>query len=115
MRDMDTSELLTFLTNSKGGLQAVARLCQAYALGGYEEGGLCPVVALSSAQYQHPNPFGKIWTPKFQITSWVPSTAPSRANSATRFGIFRHPNCRLLTPSHQGQEPSARRPMIVKS
>jgi len=75
MRDMDTGELLTFLTNSNGGREAMLKLCQAYALGGYEEAGLCPVVALSSTSYQHPNPtFGKIWKPKFQITSWAPWT-----------------------------------------
>jgi hypothetical protein len=33
------------------------------------------VVALSASQYQHPNPaYGKIWNPKFQITSWAPWT-----------------------------------------
>ena len=69
---VDTDELLTFVTSSKGGVAAVANLCRVY--GGKHQRGRLPIVALRTRSYKHKQ-FGRIETPELVITGWEGSTA----------------------------------------
>ena len=67
---LDTDEGYTFTTGSKGGLNAVNSLIRTY--GARINRGLSglPVVELQAGSYKH-REFGKIYYPKFTITTWT--------------------------------------------
>jgi len=71
---VETSELLTFVTGSKGGISAIGALCRVYAR---KYGiGVLPIIALRVRSYKH-KLFGRIETPDFEIVGWdgVPAQA----------------------------------------
>jgi hypothetical protein len=71
---VETGELLTFVTGSKGGISAIGALCRVYAR---KYGiGVLPIVALRVRSYKH-KLFGRIETPDFEIVGWdgVPAQA----------------------------------------
>jgi hypothetical protein len=64
---VESGELVTFVTGSKGGIGAVADLCRVY--GHRQQHGLLPIIALKTRSYRHKQ-YGKIETPDFQVVGW---------------------------------------------
>jgi hypothetical protein len=64
---VESGELVTFVSGSKGGIGAVADLCRVY--GHKQRDGLLPIIALKTRSYKHKQ-YGKIETPEFQIVGW---------------------------------------------
>jgi hypothetical protein len=66
-------ELYTFTTSSKGGLDAVAKLCKDYAPYLVQKPNDWPVIEIGSDSYAHPNKdFGRIKVPTFKIIGFEP-------------------------------------------
>jgi hypothetical protein len=64
---VENSDLLTFVTGSRGGISALSDLCRIY--GSKERNGALPVVALETRNYKHET-FGRIDTPHFGLVGW---------------------------------------------
>jgi hypothetical protein len=64
---LETDDIVTFVTGSKGGILAVANLCRVY--GHKSRNGLLPIVALRTRSYKHPQ-YGRIETPDLSIVGW---------------------------------------------
>jgi hypothetical protein len=68
-------KVYTFSTSSKGGLDAITRLCNQYGselAKRADRNGHCPLVRLDTGSYNHPNKaYGKIKYPQFAIVGWV--------------------------------------------
>jgi hypothetical protein len=67
MVSVDTSDVVTFVTSSKGGAAAIGSLCRVY--GNKKRDGLLPIVALKTRSYKHQN-YGRIETPELPIVGW---------------------------------------------
>jgi hypothetical protein len=72
---VETGELVTYATGSKGGIGAIADLCRIY---GHKHNGLLPVIALKVRSYKHKK-YGKIETPDFRIVGWDDSGVKTEA------------------------------------
>ena len=72
---VESGELITYVTSSKGGIDAVCDLCRIY--GHKQRDGLLPIVALRTGSYKH-KLYGKVATPDFQVVGWDDS-APKMA------------------------------------
>lgn len=74
---VESGDVVTFVTGSKGGNAAVGNLCRVY--GHKKRDGLLPIVALKTGSYKHKQ-YGRIETPDLPIVGWdgVPTvpTAP---------------------------------------
>jgi hypothetical protein len=69
----DDSELYTFTTSSKGGLNALGDLCKNYGQAMAQRPDDYPVIALGVNAYDHPNrALGRIKVPTFKIVGWAP-------------------------------------------
>jgi hypothetical protein len=68
VEDLDTGALAIFATGSRGGQEAIGRLCQIYARG-WRKG--LPIVELATASYKHKR-YGRIETPDLRIVGWQP-------------------------------------------
>jgi hypothetical protein len=64
---IETGEVVTFVTSSKGGIGTVADLCRVY--GHKKRDGLLPIVALRTRSYKHKQ-YGRIETPDLAIVGW---------------------------------------------
>jgi hypothetical protein len=64
---LENGEVLTFVTGSKGGIGAIARLCNVYGRR-YGDGTL-PIVALKVRSYKH-KLFGRVETPDLEVVGW---------------------------------------------
>src|SRR5262245_37637208 len=73
---VESGELVTFVTGSKGGIGAIGTLCRVY--GRKRRNGLLPVVALKTRSYKHKT-YGRIETPDLPIVGWdgAPTASPS--------------------------------------
>ena len=69
---LEKGNLVTFITGSKGGKNAIGGLCGVF---GRKSNGLLPIVALRTRSYKHPT-YGRIETPSFDIVGWDDSNAP---------------------------------------
>ena len=68
----DDTELYTFTSSSKGGLNALGDLCKAYGKAMRQRPTEYPIVALGVGSYQHPNrDYGRIKFPTFEIVGWA--------------------------------------------
>lgn len=71
LRTMDTAEdLLTFITSSVGGRNAIAKLLGKVARSPHAAEGKMPVVVLETGSYDH-NDFGTVVYPVFKIIDWA--------------------------------------------
>lgn len=69
----EESDLFTFSTSSRGGINAIGDLCKAYVRLSKEKGPGSPIVVLSQSSYKHPNPeYGRIKKPVLEIVGWEP-------------------------------------------
>jgi hypothetical protein len=66
LEDVETGELLTFVTGSQGGNAAIGRLTRQYVRNAFKG---TPIVQLATDSYKHKQ-FGKVETPEFKVTSW---------------------------------------------
>jgi hypothetical protein len=64
---VESGDVVTFVTGSKGGIAAVADLCRIYGHG--KRNGLLPIVALKTSSYKHKQ-YGRIETPGLSIVGW---------------------------------------------
>jgi hypothetical protein len=77
MVNVNTGEILTFVTSSHGGRSCIGALCQAYEYQGAHTGRL-PIVALGVRSYKHKQ-FGEIENPALPVVGWDgDNTAPAR-------------------------------------
>ena len=67
--DSDEEVLLTFVTGSKGGRDALGKLSSAYGRGMLRHPGQLPVVKLGGTSYEHPT-YGETHKPKFLVVGW---------------------------------------------
>jgi len=69
---MDSDQIYTFSTSSKGGLGAVGKLSKEYGKAMRMRPNQFPVVKLGFRSYDHPNKqYGEIRAPTFEIVDWV--------------------------------------------
>jgi hypothetical protein len=74
MTDLETEELYTFSTSSKGGLGAIGELAKVYGKHIRLHPAELPVVELDVGSYLHKDRSkGEIRFPVFKVTSWVPA------------------------------------------
>ncbi len=72
LKAVESNELLTFTTSSKGGMGAIAKLCGAYGKHMRQKPNEFPVIALGASSYKHPDKsLGKIDIPTLDIVGWV--------------------------------------------
>ena len=72
-KGLNDGELYTFTTSSKGGLDAVARLCKDYVPFLAQRPNDWPVIEIGTDSYAHPNKdFGRIKVPTFKIVGFEP-------------------------------------------
>jgi hypothetical protein len=72
MMDLESGQLYTYATASRGGLQAIGKLSEAYGRKMTVRPRSFPVVLLGSDEYQHPNKqFGTIKIPTLEIDGWT--------------------------------------------
>jgi hypothetical protein len=72
--NLDTSDLFTFTTSSRGGLNAIGELSKTYGKRIRQAPDELPLVELECGSYQHSNRnYGEIRFPIFKIVSWVSS------------------------------------------
>ena len=72
--NLDTSDLFTFTTSSRGGLNAVGELSKTYGKHIRQAPDELPLVELGCGSYQHSNrSYGEIRFPIFKIVAWLPS------------------------------------------
>jgi hypothetical protein len=69
--ETEDGEILTFVSGSVGGRQAVSRLCARAARQMATKG--LPIISLGIESYKHPN-YGRIDKPDFQIIAWTNPT-----------------------------------------
>jgi len=78
----DDGEIYIYSTGSKGGLNAVGKLCKAFGLEYRQRPGMVPIVELGNDFYMHAT-YGKTYFPVFTLVGWTnaedPSTAPQAA------------------------------------
>ena len=68
---MDPNSMYTFATSSRGGISAVAQLCQVYGKMMRERPEEYPIVALKTSSYDHPKKeFGRIKVPVLEVVGW---------------------------------------------
>jgi hypothetical protein len=67
----DSTQLYTFVTSSRTGLNSIAKLSKAYGRQLNQHVDAWPVVQLSVAAYESAD-FGRIQYPEFPIVAWVP-------------------------------------------
>lgn len=69
----NNDDLYTFVTQSRGGLNAVGSLSKAYGAKIRQQPDVYPVIELGSDHYDHPDKqFGRIKIPVFTVVNWVP-------------------------------------------
>jgi hypothetical protein len=69
------SELYTFTSSSKGGLNSLGDLCKAYGKALAQRPDEYPVIAMGVNSYSHPNKeYGRIKVPTFTIVGWAPKS-----------------------------------------
>ena len=64
---VEAGDLVTFVTGSRGGIDAVRKLCRIY--GHKHRGRLLPIVALRTRSYKH-SLYGRIETPDLPVVGW---------------------------------------------
>jgi hypothetical protein len=70
--NLDTSDLFTFATSSRGGLDAIGELSKTYGKRLRQVPNELPLVELDCGSYQHSNKsYGEIRFPVFKIVGWV--------------------------------------------
>jgi hypothetical protein len=70
---IETDEIFTFSTPSKGGLSAIGELSKAYGKRIRQKPDEVPVVELAVGSYQHSNrAYGQIRYPIFEVIDWIP-------------------------------------------
>ena len=72
LKSVKGSDYFTFITSSKGGINALGRMIDKYVDACMERGeDILPVVALGKDSYNHAE-YKKIWVPTFTIVDFVP-------------------------------------------
>jgi hypothetical protein len=72
LHDVESGEVYTFATASKGGLGAIGELCKVYGNAMRQKPDQYPVVKLDVGSYQHRDrSLGRIKFPIFEIVDWV--------------------------------------------
>jgi hypothetical protein len=70
--DLESDELFTFSTSSKGSLGAIGELCKSHGKHLRMKPDEVPIVELDVGSYQHPNRnYGEIRFPIFKVVEWV--------------------------------------------
>ena len=83
MLDPETGQLYTFATASHGGLQALAKLSEAFGQNRTVHPDELPIVMLGRGGYDHPNPsFGYVETPAFPMAGWMDRSVMDAAMAA---------------------------------
>jgi hypothetical protein len=77
MREVETSEVYTFATSSKGGLGAIGELSKVYGKNLRQRPDDYPIVELDVGSYQHRDrSLGRIKFPIFKVVGWVNKNDP---------------------------------------
>lgn len=72
MKDISSGEVYTFTTSSRGGINAIGKLAEAYGKNMRAKPDQFPVVALEVDSYKHSNKaFGKIFVPVLTVSGWM--------------------------------------------
>jgi hypothetical protein len=72
MRDQEDGQVYTFVTASRGGLDAVGELCKVYGKAIRQKPDQYPVVELDCGSYQHRDrSIGRVKFPVFKVVAWV--------------------------------------------
>src|SRR6516162_3377300 len=101
MMDIETQELYTYATASRGGLQAIGQLSKAYGKSMRHRPNQFPVVLLEVSSYEHPNKqFGTIKIPVLRIVGWDDRKAIDDALEMKDTGGE-------LSPDHEEEEATA--------
>jgi hypothetical protein len=82
LMDIETGDILTFVTGSRGGEIAIGKLLRAF--GNKPDDGRMPIVALRTETYKH-SKYGRIDTPILAVVGWAgtaPPVVPSNATSS---------------------------------
>jgi hypothetical protein len=73
-------QLYTYATSSKGGINAIGKLCGTFGKHMRAKPDEFPIVSLGVDSYRHPNKaYGLIFTPKFDVTGWTSKAAFAEA------------------------------------
>jgi hypothetical protein len=73
LKAVDSDQIYTFATSSRGGLQAIGRLSIEYGNAMRHKPDQLPVVRLGRDSYDHPNKtYGEIRVPIMELVGWVP-------------------------------------------
>jgi hypothetical protein len=71
LEDVETGEVLVFVTSSRGGCSAIGNLCNLFARNA--ENGL-PIIKLGTSSYRHKT-YGRIDIPDFPVVGWNKANA----------------------------------------
>jgi len=83
LTEIDEDKMYTFTTSSKGGINAIGKLCQQYGKSMRQRPADYPIVELQVDSYAHPiKEYGRIKVPMLELVGWeskVPAPAPAVA------------------------------------
>lgn len=85
----DGQQTYIFSTGSKGGINAIGRLCRDYGKERRQRPGMLPIIELSRDSYMHPQ-YKKVYTPDFKIVGWTDADNPSLSGGGSQ-GEGTHP------------------------
>jgi hypothetical protein len=77
----DDAEVYIYGTSSKGGLNAIGRLCQVYGREYRQRPNMLPIVELQKDFYMHQT-YGKTYFPVFNVVGWTSSDNPTTTPQA---------------------------------
>lgn len=88
LEEADEDKMYTFTTSSKGGINAIGKLCQAYGKNMRQRPNDYPIVELQVDSYAHPiKEYGRIKIPMLELTGWeakVPVPAAKEEKASAR-------------------------------
>lgn len=77
----NAGEIYIYSTGSKGGLNAIGKLCKAYGLEYRMRPGMIPVIELANDFYMHAK-YGKTYVPVFNLVGWTKADKLSLGDAA---------------------------------
>lgn len=89
-------EVYLFSTGSKGGLNAIGKLCKAYGLEYRQRPGMVPIIELANDFYNHAT-YGKTYVPVFNLIDWA-NEAGALGDIATQQPQIEAPGQRAANP-----------------
>lgn len=84
LKEVDSDRLYTFAPSSRGGLNAIGQLCEAYGKAIRAKPDQLPIIEVGVSAYKHSNTeYGKVKIPVLKVVGWTPKAEAMAALDAS--------------------------------